>query len=308
MHIPVLLNEVICFLDPQSNQNFIDCTLGNGGHTVAILEKTAPSGKVLAIDLASEATKKFQQRAKEGGLGKRVILVNDNFARLKEIVQDINFGFVSGILLDLGLSSEELEQSGRGFSFLRDEPLNMRFGDFESRLGEDRSTAEFIVNRWPFEELVRIFRDYGEERDAYKITKAIDRKRRVEKIRTTKQLVEIILSAKYQSLEVYPHHRIHPATRIFQALRIAVNRELENLKQVLPSALEVLSPGGRIAVISFHSLEDRIVKNFFRDQKQAGAVNVLTKKPVVPTEEEVRNNPRSRSAKLRVAEKRGENK
>lgn len=298
MHIPVLLDEVINFLDPRPDKNYIDCTLGGGGHSLKILEKSGPKGKILGIDLDSEAIKNFQDIIKRQDLENRAILVNSTFANLKRITEEKNFRPVSGVILDLGFSSTQLEQGGRGLSFLKDEPLDMRFAMAGSALSEEYSTASEIVNNWPYEELVKIFREYGEERYAGPIAKLIVQERRKNKIRTTRQLAEAVARAKKRSPE-----RINPATKIFQALRIAVNRELDNLKLALPQALEILDPEGRVAVISFHSLEDRIVKNFFRDQKQNGRMKVLTKKPVVPAEEERARNPRSRSAKLRVAEK-----
>lgn len=296
-HIPVLLKEVIHFLNPRPNSNFIDCTLGGGGHSKVILEKIGPNGKLLGIDLDPQAIESFQQYvADDQGLRKRVVLVNDNFIELSDIVRKNAFGAVNGVLFDLGFSSDELETSGRGFSFLKKEPLDMRFGNQET-------TAAYIVNNFQLEELVRIFREYGEERDARKVARTIGEARRKTKIKTTEDLVSIIAIAKFGSSNIYPYHRIHPATKVFQALRIAVNRELGNLEKVLPQAIEILEPKGKIAIISFHSLEDRIVKVFFREQKQKGIVNILTKKPVVSSSEEIKINPRSRSAKLRVAEK-----
>lgn len=299
MHIPVLLQEVIQFLNPQPNGHFIDCTLGAGGHSKAILEKTAPEGKLLAFDLDNEAIKRFQQYVNNCGLGNRVTLAQENFSRLKTITDTYRITSVDGVVLDLGFSSDELEQDGRGFSFLKDEPLDMRYH------GEDESqnTAADILNYWSYEDIVKIFREYGEERDAGKIARRIMVERRNVKIQTTRELVNIVLRAKFDSIVLYPHHRIHPATKVFQALRIAVNQELDNLTKVLPQAIEAVKPGGKVAVISFHSLEDRIVKNFFREQKEKGNVKIVTKKPVQATEEEIKNNPRSRSAKLRVAEK-----
>lgn len=295
-HIPVLLKEIIHFFNPRPNSNFIDCTLGGGGHSKAILEKIGPNGKLLGIDLDPKAIESFWQYADGEGLRKRVVLVNDNFIKLGDIIRKNAFGPVNGVLFDLGFSSDELETSGRGFSFLKKEPLDMRFGNQET-------TAADIVNNFGLEELARIFREYGEERDARKVARAIGEARRKTKIKTTEDLVSIIAIAKFGSSNIYPYHRIHPATKVFQALRIAVNRELGNLEKVLPQAIEILESKGRIAIISFHSLEDRIVKVFFREQRQKGIVNILTKKPVVSSSEEIKINPRSRSAKLRVAEK-----
>lgn len=298
MHIPVLLDEVIRFLNPQSNQNFIDCTLGGGGHSKAILEKSGPLGRLLAIDLDPAALRNFEKDIEDLGLRERVITANDNFANLKKIVEENNFGPVNGVLLDLGFSSVELEEGGRGFSFQREEPLDMRFDP-----ARQNTTAADLIKRLSYDELSRILWEYGEERDARKIAKLISEKRKRDKIRTTTQLTELVLQAKFKSSVLYPHHRIHPATKVFQALRIAVNEELDNLKKVLPQAIELLEKDGNIAVISFHSLEDRIVKHFFREQKEKGILEVATKKPVTPAWEEIKSNPRGRSAKLRIAKK-----
>ena len=213
----------------------------------------------------------------------RLIIVNDSYTNLKKIVEKYSFGSVSGILFDLGMSSWHLEESGRGFTFLRDEPLDMRYN-----LVNDL-TAEKIVNQWPEPEIVRILEEYGQERFARRIAKKIIKER---PIKTTLQLVEALKKAK-----------IYQPRQTFQALRIAVNDELNNLKKALPRATEVLERGGRIVVISFHSLEDKIVKNFFKNSTLKVLLNVLTKKPIIPSEEELKNNPRSRSAKLRAAVK-----
>ena len=313
MHKPVLLKEIIEYLNPRANQNFIDCTLGGGGHSLAILKKIEPEGKVLGIDLDKEAIKRLQ------GI-KNLILVQENFANLKLIAEKNNFfpvnpvrkggssnstalsknkesqgtglsNGVNGILLDLGLSSDLLEKSGRGFSFLRDEPLDMRFD-----LNDDL-TAEKIINSYEEEELAEIFEKYGEERFSKRIAGKIIESRKTDFIKTTNQLVEVIKKAVPFRFQ---HSRIHFATRVFQALRIAVNDELGVLRKVLPQAIEILAPEGRLAVISFHSLEDRIVKRFF---KEKSGLKIITKKPIRPSLEEVEENARSRSAKLRVAEK-----
>lgn len=298
MHIPVLLKEVIEFLNPEPNDNFVDCTLGGGGHSLEILEKIKPNGKILAIDLDHGALEVFENTISGFGDKERVTLVNGNFADLEDIADKNNFKSVKGILLDLGFSSNQLEEGGRGLSFLKDEPLDMRLGAISSSGGGERGevAAEDIINSYRYEDLARIFREYGEERNAGRIAKTICEYRKKNKIKTTGQLVEVVSKVNYRS-------RIHPATRVFQALRIAVNQELDNLEKVLPQAVKILEPKGRLAVISFHSLEDRIVKHFFRNKKQEGALNILTKKPFRPSEQEAMANPRSRSAKLRVAEK-----
>jgi 16S rRNA (cytosine1402-N4)-methyltransferase len=285
MHIPVLQKEVIEYLDPKPNENFIDCTVGEAGHSLAILENNGPKGKVLGIDLDKNQILKLK------GI-ERLILANDNFNNLKEIVKKEKFNSVSGILFDLGMSSGHLEESGRGFSFLKKEPLDMRY-DLENPL-----TAEKILNYWSESEMERILKEFGEERFSSQIAREIVEQRKVRPIKNTVQLIEILKKAipyKYQ------HQRIHFATRTFQALRISVNNELNNLKQVLPRAAEILKPGGRLLIISFHSLEDRIVKNFFKERSAVGELKILTKKPIGPGQQEIKINPRSRSAKLRAA-------
>jgi 16S rRNA (cytosine1402-N4)-methyltransferase len=271
-HIPVLQQEVLRYLDPKPNENFIDCTIGEGGHSSAILEKIAPRGKILGID--------FQLRLKPR---ERLILTEDNFANLSSIVEKYKFKRVDGILFDLGMSSWHLEESSRGFSFKRGGPLDMRY-DVKGVL-----TAEKILNYWSRFELARIFQDYGEERKSERIAEEIIETRKHKPIINTLQLGEIIKKAG-GSLQ-----------QSFQALRIAVNNELDNLRLALPAAEEILSPGGRLAAISFHSLEDRIVKDFLK--AQSGEMQILTKKPVTASPAEIKLNPRSRSAKLRSAEK-----
>lgn len=304
MHIPVLLDEVIKHLNPKQNENFIDATFGEGGHSAAILEKIAPQGKVLALEADPELYKKFfaaELRIKKEELRKRLILVNDSYANLKDIVKKNNFGPVSGILFDLGMSSWHLEEAGRGFSFRKNEPLVMRYApkiqNSEFRI-KNYLTAAAIVNNWSEAEIEKILREYGEERWSRRIAKKIIQERKRKPIKTTFELAEIIKKAVPKN---YERGRIHPATRTFQALRIVVNNEFENLKTGLHQSLEILAPGSRIVVISFHSGEDRIVKNFFREEAKKGTLEILTKKPIVPTEEEIKRNPRARSAKLRAA-------
>lgn len=285
MHIPVLQKEVIEYLNPKPNENFIDCTIGEGGHTLAILEKNGPEGKVLGIEFDAQLYKKLL----ESDIN-RLVLINDSYINLEKIVKKERFQLVSGILFDLGLSSWHLDKSGRGFSFLRDEPLDMRYNPGSPL------TAGKILNDWSEKEIEKILKEYGEERRfVRRIAKEIIEARKLKPIKTTFQMVEIIKKAVTGK---YERGRIHPATRTFQALRIAVNDELSNLEKALPQALEILEKGGRLAVISFHSLEDRIVKNFFRQN-----LKILTKKPIRPSPEEIKLNPRSRSAKLRVGEK-----
>ena len=256
-----------------------------------ILEATAPDGRLVGIDLDPEAIK--TARARLARFGKRVELIRGSFRDLKIHAQ--RFPAPRALLLDLGLRTFELESSGRGFTFQKDEPLLMRFA------GEGEPTAATIINTWPRNEIERVIREYGEERYSLKISEAIVAARRKKRILTSGQLAEIVASAVSRG---YERGRIHPATRTFQAIRIAVNDELEALHEVVPQALEVLAPGGRLAIISFHSLEDRIVKRAFRQAQDNGRGIIITKKPVVPSETEVNKNPKSRSAKLRVFQKK----
>lgn len=265
---------------------------------MGILNRNAPNGKVLAIDWDMEMIKRVIIRISDFDLRERLILVNDNFVNLKKIVSEYNFNNISGVLLDLGMSSFHIEESGRGFTFLKDEPLGMNFvGD---GFGNDLPNAEEIINNYSGEKLAEIFKEYGGERFARSMAGKIVEARKTKLIKTTKELIGVIKSAV---LSKFRHNRIHFATRIFQALRIEVNREIENLKSVLPQVFDVLNSGGRLAVISFHSLEDKEVKDFFREKKTKGEMNILTKKPLRPFFEEVKNNPRARSAKMRVAVK-----
>ena len=289
VHQPVLLKEVIKYLDPSSGKNFIDCTLGFGGHSLSLLKQNKPEGKVLGI----ERDKRSLEVLKDKVSNKRLILTQGNFVNLKKIASENNFYPVSGILFDLGMSSWQIEQSGRGFSFLREEPLDMRFGS-------TGLTAEEVINQWSEQELIKILKEYGQERYARSIVRSIIKSRKVKSIKTTGQLVEIIKQAVPNN---YQYGRIHFATRSFQAFRIAVNDELNSLEKVLPDALEVLENEGRLVVISFHSLEDRIVKNFFRQESKENHLTILTKKPIRASEQELGLNPRSRSAKLRAASK-----
>lgn len=275
MHIPVLKEEVLKYLEPKDKENFIDCTVGQGGHAKAILEKT--QGRVLGIDLDKEQIENCRKEITE-----RIVLVNDNYKNLKEIVQRENFHPVNGILFDLGYSTWHIE-SDRGFTFQEDQALSMSY--------EGSLKAEQIVNNYSQEELERVLKEFGQERFYRLIAKEIVKSR---PIKTTFQLVEAIRRAVPRTRE-----RIHFATRTFQALRIEANQELDNLEKALPQAEEVLAKGGKLVVISFHSLEDRIVKNFLKQSK----LKILTKKPITPSLEELKANIKARSAKLRAAEK-----
>jgi 16S rRNA (cytosine1402-N4)-methyltransferase len=300
MHIPVLKKEVLDFLNPDPGENFIDCTAGLGGHFSEILKRNGPDGKVLGIERDSELFRELNEKF----IGeKRAVLVNDSYANIKKIAENNNFTNICGILMDLGFSSWHIDESNRGFSFLKDEPLDMRYGE-KIRISNSEfrniPTAGEIVNNWNVEKLEKIFKEYGEEKFARKIAERIEEERKIKSIISTFQLVEIIK----KSIPIRFHQQgIHLATRVFQALRIAVNEELDNLKIVLPQILNILKPKGKIAIISFHSLEDRIVKNFFKDMEKAGILKISTKKPITPSDEEIKNNIRSRSAKLRLATK-----
>ncbi len=294
MHIPVLQKEVLEYLDPKLNENFVDCTVGEGGHSLAIIERILPQGRVLGIDWNPETIKSLESRIKNLEFKKQLILVSDNFVNLKRIVKKYNFQ-PDGLLLDLGFSSHQIEESKKGFSFQRNEKLDMRYN-----LEMTELTAERIVNNFSQSEIAKILEEYGEERFFKRIASRLVKERKTESIKTTFQLVEIIRKATPSQ---YHHQKIHFATRTFQALRIAVNDELENIKKVLPQTLEILKPLGKLVIISFHSLEDRIVKNFLKTQAQEGLLKILTKKPIRPTKKEVEANPRSRSAKLRAAQK-----
>jgi len=287
VHKSVLKNEVLEYLNVNENKNYLDATVGEGGHSLSILENNGPKGKVLGIEI--------NEKIYEGLLGKgfkRLILVNDSFINLEKIIEMERFKEISGILFDLGFSSWHLKESQKGFSFLRDEDLDMRYSQSSSL------TAKKIVNEWPQEDLERIIREYGEERFSKRIARMIVEKRKRGTIEKTFDLSETIREAVPGR---YLHKRIHFATRTFQALRIATNNELENLKSALPQTLRVLEKGGRIVIISFHSLEDRIAKNFFKEEGKKGKLAIITKKPITPKEAEIIKNRSSRSAKLRAA-------
>ena len=291
MHLPVLQKEVLQYLDPKENENFIDCTAGKGGHTTAILEKNGPKGKVLGIDADPEMIKNLTSRISNIEHRRRLMPACGSFADLKEITEKENFKKISGILLDLGMSSWHLEESGRGFTFQKTEPLDMRYNS------QNPLTAAKILNFWSEPEIEKILKEYGEERFARSIAQEIIKTRSSSPIESTQQLVRIIQQAIPRN---YQKGKYHFATRTFQALRIAVNNELENLKKVLPQAVDILMKEGVLTVISFHSLEDRIVKTFFRENPN---LKIITKKPISPDQKEIKNNPRSRSGKLRAAEK-----
>ncbi len=304
-HVPVLPTETIDSLQLKAGSNVIDCTLGDAGHSEAMLEKIAPTGKLLGIDLDLEAilrAKRFLYRFED-----KAVLVRDNFANLKNIVEKNDFKTVNAILMDLGWSTPQFEERGRGFSFLTDEVLDMRYDSGEMLKSEGESwTAAEVVNSYSENELAVIFKNLGEEQLSREIAKAITVYRKNKKIEKTGELTEIILQAYREKLnsqkEVPWIGGLHPATKVFQALRIEVNHELENLKKALPQAVEVLVSGGRLAVITFHSLEDRIVKQYFKSIENR-TIKLINKKPIIASEAELETNPRARSAKLRVMEK-----
>ncbi len=288
-HIPVLVEEVMTFLRCEAGRTYVDATLGGGGHASEILKRTAPDGVLFGMEWDEDAL--FEATRTLKPFGDRVRIFRENFIQLPDLMKD---GSVDGILLDLGLSSIQLEKEGRGFSFRGDSPLDMRM---DQRLDQ---TAADLVNRLSLEELEYILSHYGEERWARRIARAVVQEREREPIRTTEALRRVV----YRAIPKRFHsRRIDPATRTFQALRIKVNEELENLKKILDAGWKILKRGGRICVISFHSLEDRMVKETFRKLEKEGEMRILTKKPVTPSEEEQERNPRSRSAKLRCAER-----
>ncbi len=301
LHQPVLYKEIIHALQPRNPGRYIDGTVGAGGHARGILEACAPDGRLLGLDVDPQALTAARETL--APYGKRAVLTQASYTSLTEAMEQLHWSTVEGILLDLGVSSMQLDQPGRGFTFREEAPLDMRFNP------EEGVPAAELLNTWSEEEIADILFHYGEEPKARRIARAIVRER---PIRTTLQLAEIVKQA-------YPgHSRIHPATRTFQALRIAVNDELRSLEDVLPKAVQALGPGGRLAVISFHSLEDRIVKDFFRsesrdrvnppyeriyDVERQATLKEINRKPITPSDEELEANPRARSARLRVAEK-----
>lgn len=294
-HIPVMPKEVIHYLNIQPDSWYLDCTLGGGGHTERILKM---GGKVLGIDLDQEAIDEVSKKYRSENL----ILVNNNFSHVQQIVRQYQIK-PAGILFDLGVSSHQLETPERGFSFSLDAPLDMRMDPINQQV-----SAKDLIEGLHEGELSDLFWKLGEERFAKRIAKKIVEERAKRRIETTNQLAQIILSVRKRTA----YDRTHPATKVFQALRIAVNDELNSLREALPKALEVLEKGGRLVVISFHSLEDRIVKNYFKDLEQhpqshpeldSGSIKILTKKPLTPTEDEIATNPRARSGKLRAVEK-----
>jgi 16S rRNA (cytosine1402-N4)-methyltransferase len=302
VHIPVLLNEVIEALNVQPGYKYVDCTLGLGGHAQAILDRSGPAGQLLGIDADPAALN--LAREKLSNYPNPIIFINDNFVNLEAICRKNNFMPVDGILFDLGVSSMQLDSAERGFSFKGEAELDMRFSP------EQSVTAMKLVNTLPEKELSRIIWEYGEEGRSRQIANLIVKNRPVTDTRKLVQVIEQATGAQ--------HGKIHPATRTFQALRIAVNSELENLEKALNQTINCLAPGGRLVVISYHSLEDRIVKQFMKHESSecicpsdvpvcvcnhVPSLRLIEKKIITPGDSELRKNPRSRSAKLRVMER-----
>lgn len=298
-HIPVLLAEVLTAMAPHAGGRLIDGTAGGGGHAAMLLEASAPDGRLLGIDADPRALQAARERL--APFAERATLLHGNFRDLAHLATSAGFTQVDGILLDLGISSHQLDTAERGFSFQADAPLDMRMDPTAA------TTATELVNELPEAQLADLIYRYGEEHGARRVARFIVEARRKRRIDTTGELAEIIVRALGGR-----HGKIHPATRTFQALRIAVNDELANLETALPQAIDLLATGGRLAIIAFHSLEDRIVKQFFRAESGRGGddrparLQIITKKPITADLAERRTNPRSRSAKLRVAERTNE--
>jgi 16S rRNA (cytosine1402-N4)-methyltransferase len=325
IHKPVLLGEAIESLNLKKGSVVVDGTLGAGGHAREIIKKILPGGKLIVVDWDTESIENFKEIISK----KELIGISDNYANLENILRRLKINTVDAILIDLGFNSDQIENAERGFSFQKDGPLDMRYSP-----ETQKQTAEDVINNYPENRLADIFRNLGEEKFARSIARAVAIARKEKRISRTLELVSIInagIPVRYRNERI--HHvksrraggaspmqfnRVNPATKVFQALRIEVNQELENLKTFLDQSISLLASGGRLAIISFHSLEDRIVKNFFRlhskdcvcppkfpkcvcDHKKS--LKIITRKPMVATDEEIRGNPRSRSAKMRVAER-----
>lgn len=305
-HVSVLLNESIEALNIKENGIYVDCTLGGAGHSSEILKRLSPSGRLIGIDQDKNALNAAKEKLKQYS---NVTYVHNNFSNIGEVLDDLNIEKVDGILMDLGVSSHQLDVAERGFSYMQDAPLDMR-------MNQDEEFSAFdIVNGYSEEKLYQIIRDYGEEKFAKRIANFITNRRKDEPIKTTGELVDIIKAAIPAKAR---REGPHPAKRTFQAIRIEVNRELEILNNTIEDGVNHLNEGGRIAVITFHSLEDRIIKNKFRELEnpctcpkefpvcicgKKPLLRLVSRKPIDPSKEEVEENPRSRSAKLRVAER-----
>ncbi|QPJ60664.1 MAG: 16S rRNA (cytosine(1402)-N(4))-methyltransferase RsmH [Candidatus Nitronauta litoralis] len=305
-HVSVMPSEVLQYLEPEKRSLIVDGTLGDGGHAELILKHSGPDCRVLGIDRDAEILERARKRLSP--FGDRVVLAHGNYSELGRILRENGIKKIDGLLLDLGMSSFQVDSPERGFSFQHEGPLDMRMNRQET------STAADLLVTLSDKELERVFKEYGEERNSKRIVRKIRDAQSKHPITTTHHLEQLLSSAAHASRK----SSIHPATRSFQALRIAVNLELEHLEACLQESLEYLSPGGRLVLISFHSLEDRRVKNFFRTQEsvcvcpprlpvcvcgQVKKLNILTRRVVRPTAEEIRNNPRASSSRLRAAER-----
>lgn len=295
IHKSVLLNESVDGLNLKSGDIFFDGTLGGGGHCAKVCEIFGKTVKIIGTDRDTQAVQRVTKRFQDMDCDFSFHIAS--FRNINEVLNNLKIESVNGILLDLGLSSDQIENSGRGFSFNENEPLMMTFSEDK---GDEVVTAQTVVNDWSEETLADVLYGYADERYARRIAKRIVEARQKKPIENTFELVEIIRGAVPIG---YQKGRLHFATKAFQAIRIAVNDEIEAIKDGLAKGYEMLADGGRIAVISFHSGEDRVVKNLFKEYKAVGKGNIITKKPIVPSKEEIQENPRSRSAKLRIFEK-----
>lgn len=293
MHKPVLLQEAIDGLNLKEGDIFLDGTIGSAGHSSEVARRFGNNVEIIGLDRDVDALERSDERLRT--LTNAHYLKLSSFRHFDQVLEALGISRVNGVLLDLGVSSEQIDESGRGFSFQKDEPLHMSMDKSEEAL-----TAKSILNEWDEETLELILRGFGEEKYSRRIAAEIVRRRAEKPFERTADLVDAVRAA---TPTAYHRGRINPATRTFQALRIAVNEELVALEEGLSKGFEALEIGGRFAVISFHSLEDRIVKTFFKDRAGEGRAHLVSKKPIVPTEEEIAENPRSRSAKLRIAEK-----
>ncbi len=294
-HIPVLLSESVDALNLASGDIMLDGTLGGGGHTYEVVKRFGSGVKIIGLDLDADAIGRANEKLVDTDHDTKFIVAN--FQDASKVLEGLNIDHVDAVLLDLGISSFQLEVAGRGFSFMRDEPLQMTMKKDPS---DTDVTASDIVNTWKEETIADIIYGFGEERYSRKIAKAIVEARQVKPFTTTKELADVLEQAVGKA---YRRMKIHPATKTFQALRIAVNMELTSIENAIPEIFEKLHAGGRMAIISFHSLEDRIVKRAFRDLVGSGMALAITKKPIIPSANELQDNPRARSSKLRVIEK-----
>ena len=290
-HVPVMSAEIVDYIDPSPGDTIVDATIGCGGHARPILERVRPTGRVIGIDQDKDALECAKENLKE--FSDSLFLVNENFRNLDQILKTLEIEKIDGIVFDLGISSLQIDTPDRGFSIKHSAPLDMRM----NRAG--RVSAFELVNNLPLEEISRILKEYGEERFHAAIARAIIERRRRSQITTTGELAEIVVGAQ----RGHKFYKIHPATRTFQAFRIAVNDEIESFRQALTACAKYLAPGARVCVLSYHSIEDRVAKQVLRDFEREDTLKRLTKKPSRPSQTELSQNPRSRSAKLRVAEK-----